>query len=121
MLLQQDDARHVLSESFRNVRSSIFFMPYEGPRPKTFLVTSAIPNEGNRRSRQSPSHGFAGARTFLSMAIFGGAPPRCVRCLVQNGFSEVLQQEVNWRQVRGADFVSKPVSHAARQDDRPAE
>src|SRR5207249_5823597 len=43
-LLQPDDARHVFAESYRNVRSSIFFMPYDGPRPKTFLITSAVPN-----------------------------------------------------------------------------
>jgi uncharacterized protein involved in exopolysaccharide biosynthesis len=45
-LLQPEDARHVFAESYRNVRSSIFFMPYEGPRPKTLLITSAVPNEG---------------------------------------------------------------------------
>src|SRR5205807_6791062 len=45
-LLQPDDARHVFAESYRNVRSSIFFMPCEGVRPKTFLITSAVPNEG---------------------------------------------------------------------------
>ncbi|HEX8920757.1 MAG TPA: hypothetical protein VF766_04735, partial [Pyrinomonadaceae bacterium] len=42
-LLQPDDARHVFAESYRNVRSSIFFMPYEGPRPKTMLITSSVP------------------------------------------------------------------------------
>src|SRR5947208_13429785 len=45
-LLQPDDGRHVFAESYRNVRSSIFFMPCEGVRPKTFLITSAVPNEG---------------------------------------------------------------------------
>src|SRR5436853_36909 len=45
-LLQPDDARHVFAESYRNIRSSIFFMPYEGPRPKSFLITSAVPSEG---------------------------------------------------------------------------
>src|SRR5581483_6609048 len=29
-LLQPDDARHIFAESYRNVRSSIFFMPVEG-------------------------------------------------------------------------------------------
>src|SRR6266700_3437889 len=42
-LLQPDDMRHVFAESYRNIRSSIFFMPYEGPRPKSFLITSAVP------------------------------------------------------------------------------
>src|SRR5258705_3201712 len=45
-LLQPDDARHVFAESYRNVRSSIFFMPYEVPLPKTLIITSAVPNEG---------------------------------------------------------------------------
>ena len=31
ILLQPDDARHVMARSYRNIRSSIFFMPYEGP------------------------------------------------------------------------------------------
>src|SRR5207249_9558614 len=43
---QPDDARHVFAESSRNIRSSIFFMPYEGPRPKSFLVTSTVTGEG---------------------------------------------------------------------------
>jgi len=38
-LLQPDDARQVLAESYRNIRSSIFFMPYERARPKTILIT----------------------------------------------------------------------------------
>src|SRR6266513_451837 len=46
-LLQPDDPRHVFAESYRNVRSSIFFMPCDGARPKTLLITSALPNEGN--------------------------------------------------------------------------
>src|SRR5436190_4088311 len=45
-LLQPDDPRHIFAESYRNIRSSLLFMPYEGPRPKTILVTSAVPNEG---------------------------------------------------------------------------
>jgi len=28
-LLQPDDQRHVFAESYRNIRSSIFFMPYD--------------------------------------------------------------------------------------------
>ena len=33
-------------ESFRNIRSSLLFMPAAGNRPKTILVTSSVPNEG---------------------------------------------------------------------------
>jgi capsular exopolysaccharide synthesis family protein len=44
--LLPDDERHTFVESMRSLRSSIFFLPVEGPPPRTFLVTSAVPNEG---------------------------------------------------------------------------
>ena len=44
--LLPDDVRHTFVESMRSLRSSIFFLPTEGPPPKVFLVTSAVPNEG---------------------------------------------------------------------------
>lgn len=102
MLLQQDDARHVLSESFRNVRSSIFFMPYEGPRPKTFLITSAIPNEGKSTisANLAITMALAGARTLLIDGdLRRGALRDAFGVSSKIGFSEVLQQELNWRQV----------------------
>src|SRR5437868_8801655 len=66
-LLQPDDARHIFAESYRNVRSSIFFMPYEGPRPKTLLVTSAVPNEGKSTiaANLAITMALSGARTLL--------------------------------------------------------
>jgi len=45
-LLRLDDERHSFAEAFRSLRSSIFFLPVEGTPPKTFLITSATPNEG---------------------------------------------------------------------------
>ena len=101
-LLQQDDARHVLSESFRNVRSSIFFMPYDGPRPKTFLVTSAVPNEGKSTisANLAITMALAGARTLLVDGdLRRGALRDAFGISSQIGFSEALQQELNWRQV----------------------
>ena len=44
--LTADDDRHALPEAFRSLRSSLIFLPVEGPPPKVFLVTSAVPNEG---------------------------------------------------------------------------
>jgi succinoglycan biosynthesis transport protein ExoP len=44
--LMPDDERHTFVESMRSLRSSLFFLPVEGPAPKIFLVTSAAPNEG---------------------------------------------------------------------------
>ena len=101
-LLQPDDARHVFAESYRNVRSSIFFMPYEGPRPKTLLITSAVPNEGKSTiaANLAITMGLSGASTLLIDAdLRRGALRDAFGVSSKVGFSEVIQQEVNWREV----------------------
>ncbi|HEY4283771.1 MAG TPA: polysaccharide biosynthesis tyrosine autokinase [Chthoniobacterales bacterium] len=101
-LLQPDDARHVFAESYRNVRSSIFFMPCEGVRPKTFLITSAVPNEGKSTisSNLAITMALSGARTLLIDAdLRRGALREAFGVSSKIGFSEVLKQEVNWREV----------------------
>jgi polysaccharide biosynthesis transport protein len=45
-LLEVEDERDMYAESYRSLRSAIFFMPSEGERPKILLITSALPNEG---------------------------------------------------------------------------
>src|SRR6266849_4426426 len=101
-LLQPDDMRHVFAESYRNIRSSIFFMPYEGPRPKSFLVTSAVPSEGKSTVSANLAITFAlsGARTLLiDCDLRRGALREAFGISSKIGFSEVLKQEVNWREV----------------------
>jgi succinoglycan biosynthesis transport protein ExoP len=101
-LLQPDDARHIFAESYRNVRSSIFFMPYEGPRPKTILITSAVPNEGKSTvsSNLSITLALSGARTLLiDCDLRRGTIRENFGISSKIGFSEVLKQEVNWREV----------------------
>ncbi len=101
-LLQPDDARHVFAESYRNIRSSIFFMPYEGPRPKTLLVTSAVPNEGKSTvsANLAITMALSGARTLLIDGdLRRGALRETFGISSKVGFSEVLKQEVNWREV----------------------
>jgi capsular exopolysaccharide synthesis family protein len=101
-LLQADDARHVFAESYRNVRSSIFFMPYEGPRPKTMLVTSSVPNEGKSTisSNLAITMALSGARTLLIDGdLRRGALREAFGISSKIGFSEVLKQEVNWQEV----------------------
>jgi polysaccharide biosynthesis transport protein len=102
MLLQPDDARHVIAESYRNIRSSIFFMPYEGPRPKTILITSSVPNEGKSTisSNLAITMALSGARTLLIDGdLRRGALREAFGISSKIGFSEVLKQEVNWREV----------------------
>lgn len=101
-LLQPDDARHIFAESYRNIRSSIFFMPYEGPRPKTLLVTSSVPNEGKSTisSNLAITLALSGARTLLIDGdLRRGALREAFGVSSTIGFSEVLKQEVNWREV----------------------
>ena len=101
-LLQPDDSRHVFSESYRNIRSSIFFMPYEGPRPKSFLITSAVPSEGKSTvsSNLAITMALSGARTLLiDCDLRRGAIREAFGISSKIGFSEVLKGEVNWREV----------------------
>src|SRR3989440_4117117 len=101
-LLQPDDARHVFAESYRNIRSSIFFMPYDGPRPKSFLVTSAVPSEGKSTvsANLAITMALSGARTLLiDCDLRRGALREAFGITSKIGFSEVLKQEVNWREV----------------------
>jgi succinoglycan biosynthesis transport protein ExoP len=101
-LLQPDDARHIFAESYRNVRSSIFFMPYEGPRPKTLLITSAVPNEGKSTvsSNLAITMALSGAKTLLIDGdLRRGALREAFDIHSKIGFAEVLKQEVNWREV----------------------
>ncbi len=101
-LLQPDDARHIFAESYRNIRSSIFFMPYDGPRPKTLLVTSAVPNEGKSTisANLAITMALSGAKTLLVDGdLRRGAIREAFGLSSSIGFSEVLKQEVNWREV----------------------
>ncbi len=101
-LLQADDARHVFAESYRNVRSSLFFMPYDGPRPKTYLITSAVPNEGKSTisANLAITMALSGARTLLIDGdLRRGAIREAFGIASKIGFSEVLKGEVNWREV----------------------
>src|SRR3984893_17784354 len=101
-LLQPDDARHVFAESYRNIRSSIFFMPYEGPRPKSFLITSAVPSEGKSTvsANLAITMALSGARTLLiDCDLRRGALRETFGISSKIGLSEVLKQEVNWREV----------------------
>ena len=129
-LLQPDDARHIFAESYRNVRSSIFFMPYEGPRPKTLLITSAVPNEGKSTisANLAITMALSGAKTLLIDGdLRRGALREAFEIQSKIGFSEVLKQEVNWREVivptslpslfilpRG-NTISQPSEHLLRE------
>jgi hypothetical protein len=122
-LLQPDDARHIFAESYRNIRSSIFFMPYDGPRPKTLLITSAVPNEGKSTISANLAITFAlsGARTLLIDGdLRRGAQREAFDLSSKIGFSEVLKGEVNWQEVV-VPTLTRASSSSARQDSLAAQ
>ena len=45
-LIVPNDPRHILIESYRNLRSSLLYWPLESGELKTILVTSSVPDEG---------------------------------------------------------------------------
>ena len=61
------DERLAFVESMRALRSSIFYMPVEGTPPKTFLITSAVPNEGKTTIaiNLAVTMSFTGAKVLL--------------------------------------------------------
>jgi capsular exopolysaccharide synthesis family protein len=77
-------------------------MPCEGVRPKTFLITSAVPNEGKSTisANLAITMALSGARTLLiDSDLRRGGLREAFGVSSKIGFSEVLKQEVNWREV----------------------
>ena len=44
--LRANDGRHMFSEGYRNLRSSLLFKDWRGNQPRSILITSAVPVEG---------------------------------------------------------------------------
>jgi len=65
--LEHNDSRHAFVESFRALRSSIYYLPVEGTPPKIFVITSAVPAEGKTTvaANLAITLSFAGARTLI--------------------------------------------------------
>ena len=98
-LLKIADDRQALMESFRTLRSSIVFLPVEGKRPKTLVVTSALPNEGKTTvaSNLAITLAFSGAKTLLVDAdMRSGKVSSLFGATGETGLSQVLLQKSKW-------------------------
>jgi capsular exopolysaccharide synthesis family protein len=95
-LLEMNDDRHLLAESYRGLRSSLLFGLNAGEKPKVLLVTSAIPGEGKSTMAANLARtlAFAGARVLLVDAdlrrgllheLFGVAQAPGLADLLANG------------------------------------
>ncbi len=105
-----DDNQHVFAESYRNLRSALYFMSLEEPRPKTILITSAIPGEGKSTIAANMAITMAngGSRTLLIDGdLRKGVLHEHFSLPVEPGFAGVLTGEVNWRDA----VVDVPIDH----------
>ncbi|RYD62646.1 MAG: polysaccharide biosynthesis tyrosine autokinase, partial [Verrucomicrobiaceae bacterium] len=99
-LLQHEDERHSFAESFRSVRSSILYLPKS--RPKSILITSAIPGEGKSTvsSNLAIAFALAGAKTILIDAdLRRGGVHKSFGVSNEGGLSEILRDLVPWSEV----------------------
>lgn len=100
-LLLITGGRHHYAESFRNIRSSLFFMDTEGQRPKTLLITSASPGEGKSTAAANLAITMAnaGSRVLLIDAdLRRGILHRLFNIPPSPGFSDILSQRVRWNE-----------------------
>lgn len=107
-LIQPDDHRHAFAESYRTVRSSLFFMAEEGKPPKTLLITSAAPSEGKSitATHLATVMALAGARVLLIDAdLRKGQLHRHFGVAAAPGLCEALTSHREW----AALVVSTPV------------
>jgi len=94
-VLEENDKRHILVESFRNIRSSILFMPAGDFNPKSFLVSSAIPGEGKSTLAMdlAVTMALAGSKTLLVDAdLRRGRLNRHFQAKSEPGLAELLKE-----------------------------
>ncbi len=95
------DKHPMFAEACKNLRSSLLFMPYEGQRPKTILVTSSVPDEGKSTisAGLAVTLAAAGSRTLL---VDGDLRKGHLHVFFDNrvvpGLAEVLRREINVRE-----------------------
>lgn len=96
-VLEESDKRHILVESFRNIRSSMLFMPAGDFNPKSFLISSAIPGEGKSTLAMNlaVTMALAGSKTLLIDGdLRRGRLNRHFAAKSEPGLAEVLKEMV---------------------------
>ena len=94
-LIVPNDPRHVLTESCRNLRSSLLYWPLENGTLKSLLVTSAVPHEGKSTVAASLARILAmgGARVLLVDGdLRCGSLHELLEVSVEPGLTELLAQ-----------------------------
>ena len=99
-MLTVSNKQGIFVEAYRNLRSTLHFMSLEEPRPKAFLVTSAVPGEG--KSTLAVNLGIilasSGSRTLLVDAdLRKGLLHSYFSVEATPGLMEVLNTDIGWR------------------------
>ena len=99
-MLTVSNKQGIFVEAYRNLRSTLHFMSLEEPRPKAFLVTSAVPGEG--KSTLAVNLGIilagGGSRTLLIDAdLRKGLLHSYFSVEAIPGLVEVLNGDVAWK------------------------
>lgn len=100
-LLRPEDDRYMFAEAFRNLRSSLIFMPDQSDL-KSLLVTSSIPGEGKSTvaANLAITMAFAGTRTLLVDAdLKRGDLAKMFDLDGRFGFSTVLRDDASWQSI----------------------
>lgn len=96
------EKQHVFAESYRNLRSTLHFMSFEDVRPKTFLVTSAVPGEGKSTVATNVAITIAagGAKTLLIDGdLRKGVVHEFFSLEASPGLSDVFADHIPWKSV----------------------
>ena len=99
-LLAENDDRHELIEAHRNIRSALFFRSSVVVKPRSLLITSAVPGEGKSTlsSNLAVTFALSGSRVLLIDAdLRRGVLHNLFQIPASPGFSECLNQELPWR------------------------
>jgi capsular exopolysaccharide synthesis family protein len=95
-LLCSDDERHAFMEAYRNLRSSLLYMATQGKRPRTILVTSAVPGDGKSMTASNLAITIAhsGSRVLLIDAdLRKGLLHRSFNLTSTPGLTEILTDQ----------------------------
>ncbi len=108
--LTANDTRYAYAEAHRNLRSSLIFMAIEGARPRTIVITSAVPGEGKSTVavNLAITMAFSGSRVLLIDAdMRKGTVHEYFEIPEQPGLADVLTGEKRWDEVVHETHVPK--------------